>query len=73
MAGKYDTPLDRRSAFEILKSRAAAAAKAAEELEAQEDDMPAMQREYSAARRYSGSRVGRASSRSTRSRGKSFG
>jgi DNA helicase HerA-like ATPase len=73
MAGKYDTPLDRRSAYEILKTRAEVAAKEAEKLEAQEDDMPAMQREYSAARRYSGSRVGRSTSRSTRSRSKSFG
>lgn len=64
LAGKYDKLLDRDSAFEMLKKRADEAAKAAEEAErrAAEDDSPAA-REYSAARRYSGKRVGWASSR----------
>lgn len=47
MAGKYDTPLDRDSAHEILAARAAAAAKG--------DDVPEA-REYNAARRYGGPR-----------------
>lgn len=49
MAGKYDTPLDRESAHEILAARATAAAKAAE----QGDGVPET-REYTAARRYGG-------------------
>ncbi|MBT3140252.1 ATP-binding protein [Phaeobacter gallaeciensis] len=63
MAGKYDTAKDRRSAYEILAKRAEDAAQAAETAEAEEEDQPAMQREYSAARRYSGTRVSRSSSR----------
>ena len=67
MAGKYDTPLDRQSAYEILTQRAAAAAEAAEQAEAQEDEMEAAQREYNSARRYTGTRVTRSTSRSARS------
>ncbi|MAY86782.1 MAG: ATP-binding protein [Pseudooceanicola sp.] len=63
MAGKYDTPLDRRSAYEILTERAAKAAEAAEQAEAQEEQAEAAQREYSAGRRYSGTRVTRSTSR----------
>ena len=66
MAGKYDTPLDRQSAYEILTQRAAAAAEAAEQAEAQEDEMKAAQREYNSARRYTGTRVTRSTSRSVR-------
>lgn len=51
MAGKYDTPLDRESAHEILAERAVAAAKAAE----QGDAVPEA-REYNAGRRYDGKR-----------------
>ncbi|MCC1494516.1 helicase HerA-like domain-containing protein [Cognatishimia sp. F0-27] len=66
LAGKYDTRLDRHSAAEMLKARADAAARAAAEAEAREDEADAAMREYKAARRYSGSRVGRSSSRRVR-------
>ncbi|WP_422049759.1 helicase HerA-like domain-containing protein [Shimia sp.] len=68
VAGKYDTPKDRHSAYEMLRDRAASAAKEAEVVEAQEEEQPAAQREFSAARRYSGGRVSRSSSRSMRIR-----
>ena len=74
VAGKYETVLDRKSAYEILGKRAADAAKAAEEAEAREEEMEAREREYSAGRRYSGTRVGRSTAKKTRSRrGDSFG
>ncbi|WP_171090003.1 helicase HerA-like domain-containing protein [Ruegeria sp. HKCCD9179] len=65
MAGKYDKGIDRKSAFEILQARAEAAAKAAEQAELDDvlEAQSPMEREFSAARRYSGSRVGRSSSR----------
>ncbi len=68
MAEKYDTPVDRKSAFEILQARAEAAAKEAEAAEADEiiEQQTPMEREYSSARRYSGSRVGRSTSRVVR-------
>ncbi|MEX0304635.1 MAG: helicase HerA-like domain-containing protein [Leisingera sp.] len=67
MAGKYDQPLDRRSAYEILAQRAQAAAQEAERAEekAEEDPQP-MAREFNAARRFSGTRVSRSSSKSYR-------
>ncbi|MGR3759411.1 helicase HerA-like domain-containing protein [Roseobacteraceae bacterium NS-SX3] len=69
MAGKYDTALDRRSAYEILTQRAARAAQDAESAEeaAEADQSPAA-REYNAGRRYSGTRVSRSSSRVQRQR-----
>ena len=68
MAAKYDTPVDRKSAFEILQARAEAAAKEAEAAEAEEiiEQQTPIEREYSSARRYSGSRVGRSTSRVVR-------
>ncbi|APX24189.1 MAG: DUF853 domain-containing protein [Rhodobacteraceae bacterium] len=48
LAGKYDTALDRHSAYEILRARADSAAKAPEQ--AEQEEAPA--REYSRARRY---------------------
>lgn len=68
MAAKYDTAIDRKSAFEILQARAEAAAKAAERAEAHEvtEQQSPMEREYASARRYSGARVGRSSSRAVR-------
>ncbi|UWQ34728.1 DUF853 domain-containing protein [Leisingera sp. M527] len=64
MAGKYDNPLDRRSAYEILAQRAEAAAEEAEESEAAAEAAPQpMAREFNAARRYSGSRVSRSSAK----------
>ena len=69
MAGKYDTPLDRRSAYEILAQRAeTAAGEAAAAQEAAEDAEEPLAREYNAARRYSGSRVIRSTARSYRHR-----
>ncbi|KIC25182.1 helicase HerA-like domain-containing protein [Leisingera sp. ANG-S3] len=65
MAGKYDNPVDRRSAYEILAQRTAAAAQEAEASEAAaEDAQEPAAREFNAGRRYSGSRVSRSSSRS---------
>ena len=70
VAGKYDTVLDRKSAFEILAARAEQAAKEAEEEEmrAEAEEISLQEREFSNARRYAGKRVGRSTSRSSRSR-----
>ncbi|WP_411028145.1 helicase HerA-like domain-containing protein [Shimia sp. FJ5] len=72
VAGKYEALKDRRSAYEMLKERAEKAAAEAEAAEAREEEMETAAREYSAGRRYSGTRVTRPTSRSTR-RGDSFG
>ncbi|SDC06121.1 helicase HerA-like domain-containing protein [Ruegeria marina] len=64
MSGKYDTTLDRKSAFEILAQRAEAAARAAEAAEVKAEAASPWEREYNSARRYSGSRVSRSSSQS---------
>ncbi len=68
MSGKYDETIDRKSAYEILQARAAAAAEAAEEAEKDDvlESQSTTEREYASARRYSGNRVGRSSSRVTR-------
>lgn len=66
LSGKYDKTLDRRSAYEILSQRAETAAKEAEKIEEQEEEQPPMQREYSAGRRYTGSRVSRSTSKTYR-------
>ncbi len=68
MSGKYDETIDRKSAYEILQARAAAAAEAAEEAEKDDvlESQSTAEREYASARRYSGNRVGRSSSRVTR-------
>jgi DNA helicase HerA-like ATPase len=63
MAGKYEAVLDRESAYEMLAQRAEAAARAAAQAEAEEEELEAAQRDHRAARRYSGSRVPRSSSR----------
>ncbi|WP_294220561.1 helicase HerA-like domain-containing protein [uncultured Shimia sp.] len=68
LAGKYKTPVDRRSAYEILTNRAKAAAQEAEKLEEREEEMTTMEREFTSARRYSGSRVRRSSARTLRVR-----
>ncbi len=68
MAGKYDAVLDRKSAYEILAKRAELAAREAEKAEIEAQDMPPAQREFNAARRYSGTRVARSTSRATRKR-----
>ncbi|WP_299946116.1 helicase HerA-like domain-containing protein [uncultured Ruegeria sp.] len=68
MDAKYGTRVDRKSAFEILQARANTAAGAAEQAESDEalDQQSPAEREYASARRYSGSRVGRSSSRVSR-------
>ncbi|WP_068112060.1 helicase HerA-like domain-containing protein [Tropicimonas marinistellae] len=66
LAGKYDTALDRESAFEMLKARTAAAAAEAEAAEAAEETASVAEREYQSGRRYSGSRVGRSTSKPVR-------
>ena len=67
MAGKYDTRLDRESAFEMLRARAdkAAAEAAKAEEQAEEIETPAL-REFNNARRYAGKGVTRSTSRGTR-------
>ncbi|WP_208348427.1 helicase HerA-like domain-containing protein [Pseudaestuariivita rosea] len=72
IAGKYEALQDRTSAFEMLKKRAETAAKAAEQAEAQEEELAMAEREYRSARRYSGARVSRSTSRRTR-KTESFG
>ncbi|MFD2739240.1 helicase HerA-like domain-containing protein [Sulfitobacter aestuarii] len=61
MAGKYDARLDRDSAFEMLRARAAQAAADAEQAERQAQAAEAEEREFNKARRYSGRRVERSS------------
>ncbi|TMM54605.1 helicase HerA-like domain-containing protein [Sulfitobacter sabulilitoris] len=64
MAGKYDRPLDRQSAFEMLRHRAEEAAlQAAKAEDAAEEAKEAAAREFNSARRYSGTGVPRSSSR----------
>ncbi|MEM9972177.1 MAG: helicase HerA-like domain-containing protein, partial [Pseudomonadota bacterium] len=72
IAGKYETPIDRDSAFEVLTKRAETAAREAEEAERLEEEVEAAERELKQARRYDGKQVGRSSSRSSR-RGASVG
>ena len=64
VAGKYDDVKDRESAFELLKSRAEAAAREAEAAEAREEAAEEKEREFRKARRYDGRQVGRSTSRS---------
>jgi len=66
IAGKYETTLDRDSAHEMLARRAAEGAAEAEAAERAEEEADAALREYKTARRYSGARVGRSTSRRTR-------
>ncbi|GAB5446229.1 helicase HerA-like domain-containing protein [Gymnodinialimonas sp.] len=68
VAGKYDTAQDRESAFEILAKRSEAAAREAEQAEAQEEDAAPAEREYRAGRRYSGGGVSRSTSKPARRR-----
>ncbi|OWU83568.1 ATP-binding protein [Oceanicola sp. 22II-s10i] len=57
VAGKYDTVVDRASAYEMLRDRATKAAKEAEAAEAREARADAEEREFQAGRRYTGGRV----------------
>jgi hypothetical protein len=58
VAGKYDAPRDRESAYEILTARAAEAAAEAEEAERRKAEEELRVREYQRAERYTGSRTG---------------
>ncbi len=63
MAARYDKMVDRKSAYEILQSRSAKAAEEAAEAEEKAEEGTALLREFNAARRYSGHRVARSTSR----------
>ncbi|MEM6578611.1 MAG: helicase HerA-like domain-containing protein, partial [Pseudomonadota bacterium] len=63
VAGKYETALDRKSAFEMLAARADEAAQEAETAEEAAEAESAAAREFNAARRYSGAKVSRSSAR----------
>jgi len=68
-AGKYDTAIDRHSAYEMLAARADAAAREAEAEEdriEQDESVSPQMREFSQARRYSGKKVPRSTARSPR-------
>ncbi|MEM6889171.1 MAG: helicase HerA-like domain-containing protein [Pseudomonadota bacterium] len=68
MGAKYNDPVDRASAFELLKTRADKAASEAEAAETAAEDASPLEREFNAARRYSGERVSRSTSRRTSAR-----
>ena len=63
LSAKYDTAVDRDSAYERLQARAETAAKAAAEAEAEEEKMKTELRELKQARRYDGKTVGRSTAR----------
>jgi len=76
LSGKYDTVVDRESAFERLRARAEAAADQGTASERAAESAAPADREFNAARRYSGGRVSRSSAfgtRSSRSRSDSVG
>ena len=66
LALKYDAAKDRESAYEILRARSDAAASEAEAAEQAAEEATAAVREFQAARRYSGPRVSRSTSRPAR-------
>lgn len=66
VSGLYDKTIDGPSAYEALAKRAAEAAELAAKAEEVEDEQPMAMREYSAGRRYSGTRVSRSTSKSRR-------
>lgn len=63
VAGLYDEPIDRLSAYETLANRAEEAARAAKIDEEQAEVSEPASREYNSARRYSGARVTRSTSK----------
>lgn len=73
VAGKYDALIDRESAYEILKARAAAAAGEAAIAEQAAEEKSVAEREFNAARRYSGNRVERSTAREKPGMGAEFG
>jgi len=73
MCSRNWATIDRESASEMLAQRAAAAADAAEKAEAEEERLEEKEREFKAARRYSGTGTkGRSTSRRS-SKDQSFG
>jgi DNA helicase HerA-like ATPase len=64
LGARYDKSTDRRSAYEILQERAAQAAAEAERAELEAEQASQEAREFNTARRYSGTRVARSTSRS---------
>ena len=74
MAGKYDTTLDRESAFEMLSARADKAAKEAQVAEDAEEALEEKERAFKSGRRYDGgSTTSRSTSRSRSKSSDSFG
>ncbi|MFK7868862.1 MAG: helicase HerA-like domain-containing protein [Roseobacter sp.] len=73
MGRKYNDPLDRKSAFEMLKGKAEKAATEAEAAEDKAEQASALEREFSAARRYTGARVARSTSKRSGRRQKTLG
>lgn len=71
LAGKYEALQDRESAYEMLKARAEAAAKEAEEAEVKAEAEDEAAREFQKARRYGGARS--SSRRSTTAKSDGFG
>jgi DNA helicase HerA-like ATPase len=67
LGARYDTVVDRDSAFERLQARAQAAASAAAEADAEEERMKAELRDLKQARRYDGGTAGRSTTRARRS------
>jgi DNA helicase HerA-like ATPase len=68
VAGLYDTPVDRQSAYEALAKRAEDAARAAEQDDAAPERQPIESREFNSARRYSGNSVNYSRKNTTKSR-----
>ncbi|WP_292288637.1 helicase HerA-like domain-containing protein [Marivita sp.] len=66
LGAKYRATLDRESAYEILSRRTKQAADAAAKAEADTDDLDAAMRDYTAGRRYTGTRVGRSTANPAR-------
>ncbi|MEL7011936.1 MAG: helicase HerA-like domain-containing protein, partial [Pseudomonadota bacterium] len=73
VAGKYDQAVDKRSAYEMLIGKANAASEEAEIVEEKAEELSPAEREFNAARRFSGARVSRSSSRGSQSFGQEFG
>jgi len=76
LKGKYDATVDRQSAYEMLRTRAEKAAEAAAQAEEETDEVHARERddkerEFNAARRFSGNRVTRSTAKPATSRGSS--
>ncbi|MGB7262726.1 MAG: helicase HerA-like domain-containing protein [Albidovulum sp.] len=63
LSAKYDTTIDRESAFERLQARADQAAEAAAKSEAEEERLAEKERDLKQARRYDGKTTGRSTSR----------